>query len=151
PPLRKHPLAQATTMVPADGEQSHHPVSVRCHGDDHPPRRNEHEQRRKDMNMSEDNRTIYEVLIDHAHGDRRAIIRELVCDHWPTYGDIEDNANRKEVANFICIDMDEADWLERHGKKPFHAYRRMTAVATSEGEFDEITMHAPGSYRVERA
>jgi hypothetical protein len=88
--------------------------------------------------------TIYEVLIYHANGGRRVVIREVLYGFlragnpcWP-----------KVVADFVCIDSNEADWLERHGKQPWVAYRRMTAIANSDGEFDQITMHQPGSYLI---
>jgi hypothetical protein len=53
------------------------------------------------------------------------------------------------VANFVCVDTDENDWLERHGKHPWLAYRIMTAIEAEDGSgFDEITMHTAGSYRI---
>jgi hypothetical protein len=82
-------------------------------------------------------KTMYEVLIYHANGDRRAVIREVLHGRWP-----------KVVADFVCVDSNEANWLERHGKQPWLAYRRMTAITNSDGEFDEITMHQPGSYPI---
>jgi hypothetical protein len=49
----------------------------------------------------------------------------------------------KEVADFVCRGTDEHAWLERHGRHPWYAFRRMTAIANLHGEFDEITMHPP--------
>jgi hypothetical protein len=76
-------------------------------------------------------KTVYEVHIIHAAAGRRVIIRELLQGRW-----------RKEVANFVCLDIDETDWLARHGKRPCVAYRVTTTELDEQGEVETATAHA---------
>jgi hypothetical protein len=86
------------------------------------------------------NKTFYEVTVIHNHEGRRVIIAELLD------GLIDAAGRRMEVANFVCIEEHECEWLKRNGKSPWFAYRRRTIVKNPEE--DSVTMHWPGNLSI---
>jgi len=76
--------------------------------------------------------TIYAVTVCHEDYGRRVIITEEAGAAGP-----------RTVADFICEEIDEEGWLERFGKRPWHAYRDQTIDNDPDGP--TITIHVPGA------